>query len=126
MMSMASAQNRAVTNDPGCTCLEHGPPFFDAVHTRSIGVDETEGRYADVTLCTCPRCRRTWLRYQLEYEAFTASGRWCMAPIDAALAARITPETAAAALAAAEWHIYGGSYFDHAGKRGRGRIHWGL
>jgi hypothetical protein len=49
-----------------------------------------------------------------------------MAPVDPALAATITPETAAAALAAAEWTIYGGSYFGHAGKRGRGRIHWGL
>lgn len=125
-MNSESAANAGSANDPLCPCLQHGPPFFHDAHTRFVGVDETDGRFADVTLCRCPQCARTWLRYQVEYEAFTASGRWCMAPIDPALAARITPEAAATALADAEWHIFGGSYFGHAGRRGRGRIHWGL
>jgi hypothetical protein len=126
MTNMDRAANAGSTEDPDCSCLERGPPSFDDAHTRFVGVDETDGRFADVTLCRCPRCSRTWLRYQLEYEAFTASGRWCMAPIDATLAASVKPETAAGVIAEAEWHIFGGSYFGHAGKRGRGRIHWGL
>jgi hypothetical protein len=125
MTKMESAATGESTNGPGCSCLEHGPPFFDDVHARFLGVDETDGRFADVILSRCPRCSRTWIRYQ-EYEAFTGSGRWAMAPIGVTAVAAVTPETAAALIAGAEWHIFGGSYFGHAGKRGRGQVHWGL
>jgi hypothetical protein len=93
---------------------------------RDVGVDETDGRFADVTVLRCTQCRRLWLRYHVEYEAFTAGGRWCEAVIDEATATTITPEAAPAYLAAVPWHFFGGSYFGHAGKRGRGKIHWGL
>ena len=46
--------------------------------------------------------------------------------IDDEDAAEIVPENAAEFIDAAEWYIYGGSYWGHGGKRGSGRLHWGL
>jgi hypothetical protein len=54
------------------------------------------------------------------------SGRWAEAPIDEASASTMTPEAAPEFIHAAEWHVFGGSYHWHAGKRGKGRRHWGL
>jgi hypothetical protein len=107
-----------------CPCLEHGPQDTTARHY--VGCDETAGRFADVTLTRCGRCGRLWLRYQLEYEGFSGSGRWAETPIDENAAAEVKPETAAAILDGAPWYRFGGSYYEHAGKRGRGRLHWGL
>jgi hypothetical protein len=95
------------------------------VEERYLGCDQTEGRFADVTLRRCSACRMTWLRYQVEYEAFTGSGRWAEIPLSEADAATVTPETAAALIDASPWHIYGGSYYGHAGKRGSGTMRWG-
>lgn len=53
-----------------CHCPVAGPRFPEITDARLVGVDETEGRYADVTLMRCANCNRLWLRYQLEYEAF--------------------------------------------------------
>jgi hypothetical protein len=46
----------------------------------------------------------------VEYEAFTASGRWYRAIVSSDTAEHITPETAAEALARSEYRIFGGSY----------------
>jgi hypothetical protein len=89
-----------------CSCIDHGTPSPDRVDEREIDTDRTEGRYADVTLTRCTKCRRLWLRYEVEYEAFSRSGRWCEAVIDEASAATMTPEAAPAYLAAAPWHVY--------------------
>jgi hypothetical protein len=114
------------TDPTDCPCLEHGPKAPQAIPERYVGCDETDGRYADVTLTRCSRCRRLWLGYAVEYEGFSNSGRWCEAVIDDATAATMTPEAAPGFLAAAPWHVYGGSYFGHAGKRGSGAMRWGL
>ena len=108
-----------------CACLELGPKYPDVSDERDVGCDLTEGRFADVTLLRCARCGRLWLRYAVEYEAFTASGRWAEAPIDDASAANIRPETAAKFLETVDWHIRGGSYWGHTAKRNGGPIHWG-
>jgi len=107
-----------------CPCLSAGPRIPDVIDERQVGRDETEGRFADLTLRRCSRCRRLWLRYQVEYEAFTASGRWVEAPIDEATAITLTPEAAPGFLDRAEFYIYGGSYFGHAGRRSSGPIAW--
>jgi hypothetical protein len=72
------------------------------------------------------KCGQLWLRYQVEYEAFTESGRWAEAIISEEEAMNMTPEAAAGFLDAAEWHIFGGSYWGHAGQRGHGRLPWGI
>jgi hypothetical protein len=109
-----------------CRCLSEGPQRPDITDERYLGCDETSGRFADVTLRRCSRCNRLWLRYAVEYEAFTASGRWAEAPIADDDAAAITPESAAAFLDQAEFAIVGGSYYGHAGRRGRGPFRWGI
>jgi hypothetical protein len=126
MQDMSGKSDLIPTGETGCLCIDRGPRSPDAIDERFIGVDETEGRFADVRLVRCLSCQRLWLRYQVEYEAFTAAGRWAEAPIAEAEAAEITPEQAAQFIAAAPWHIYGGSYFGHAGAHGQGRVHWGL
>ncbi len=78
--------------------------------------------YGEVSLLTCRQCQRVWLRFQLEYEAFTASGRFYRGLISRKAAQQVTPENAVAILESLEWCIYGGSYFGHAGKRFEGSI----
>src|SRR5216683_7041372 len=98
------------TASTACRCLEAGPRAPDIDTPRYIGVDETEGRFADVTLERCTRCECLWLRYQVEYEAFAKSGRWAAAPIAEDAATAMTPELAAGYFDSAAWYIYGGSY----------------
>ena len=64
-----------------CTCLEEGPRHPDVVDERCVGCDETEGRFANVRVTRCVRCRRLWLRHQVEREFYTAATRWAEAPI---------------------------------------------
>src|SRR4029077_9893072 len=78
-----------------CACLVDGPQNPDVINERYIGCDKTSGRFADVTLLRCARCQRLWLRYAVEYEAFSRSGRWAAAPIDQTAAETMTPEVAA-------------------------------
>jgi hypothetical protein len=59
-------------------------------------------------------------------KAFTSSGRWAEVAIGENDAATTTPERAAAFIAAAPWHIHGGSYWGHAGRKESEWIHWGL
>jgi hypothetical protein len=109
-----------------CACLSAGPRMPDVIDERHVGCDKTEGRFADVTIRRCSRCRRLWLRYFVEYEAYSRSGRWAEAPIGEEAAGQMTPEAAAGFLDRAEFCIYGGSYYGHAGRRGRGPWRWGL
>ena len=109
-----------------CTCLQRGPKHPDVIIDRDLGSDETQGRYADVDLVRCGQCRRLWLRYHVEYEAFSRSGRWAEALIDTATAATMTATAASEFLDSADWYVFGGSYYGHAGKRGRGLLNWGL
>jgi hypothetical protein len=100
-----------------CACLELGPRQPDLIRERDIGCDETDGRFADVGLQRCARCGRLWIRYQFEFEAFSRSGRWAEALIDAATAAAMTAEAAYRFIHMAPWRIVGGSFYGHAGKR---------
>lgn len=81
-----------------------------------LGVDLTEGRFADVTVERCSQCGQLWLHYQFEFEAFTASGRWYRGLISAAQAATLTAENAAGVLESLPSYTAGGSYF-------RGDVH---
>jgi hypothetical protein len=100
-----------------CPCLERGPRHPDIIRERDLGRDDTEGRFADVDVIRCARCRQLWLRYQYEIEAFTASGRWYEAVIDEAAAAAMTTEDAYGFIKAAPWRIVGGSFYGHSARR---------
>ena len=56
------------------------------------------------------------LFYRVEYESFTASGRWYRAVISRDAAENVTPETAAETIARSEYRIFGGSYFNTPGQ----------
>lgn len=108
----------------GCVC-EQGSARFNEFETKDVGCDETDGRFADVTLNRCRTCGRTWLRYLVEYEAFSRSGRWARGLISEAAAATMTPEKAVDHLNGLDWYLYGGSYFDGIVGRRSGPMRWG-
>ena len=87
-----------------------------------IGVDETNGRYGDVSVLTCRGCRRRWLHYFAEYEAFTGSGRWILGILPDDPPLLLNPQNAVPILNTLPWYIYGGSAFHlpPPGRRARG------
>ena len=100
-----------------CECLELGPRRFDEAF---VGIDRTSGRFGEVSVRTCRACGRRWLRYHVEYEAFTGSGRWYTGLLPDG--AEVTPEAAAPLLERLPWHVYGGSWFGTSGRRGSGPL----
>lgn len=80
-----------------------------------IGTDETNGRFGDVSIATCKTCGQQWLCYQLEYEAFSRSGRWYRGAISPDDAEAMKPEAAVTAIVKMDWYFAGGSYFNSTG-----------
>jgi len=109
-----------------CACNEAAPRHPHAIVERHVGRDETKGRFADVDVIRCGQCGQLWIKYLVEYEGFTAEGRWGSALIDEARAKTITAEEAPTYIEAAPWFVIGGSYYGHAGGRGAGKICWDL
>ena len=77
-----------------------------------VGVDLRNGRYGQVTLHRCDGCGAQWLHYQVEYEAFTRSGRWFCGRVEEGSASDLSAPNAVATLAQLPWYWVGGSYFD--------------
>lgn len=75
---------------------------------REAGVDD---RYGEVTVFRCTRCGRCWLRYFIEYEYLSASGRWFEGEISPAVAASLTANDAVGVFATMESYLRGGSAF---------------
>lgn len=99
-----------------CRCLT--PPFHHTdFESREVGVDESAGRFAEVSIEQCRACERKWLRYFFEQEAFSESGRWYRVLISDAEAASVTATTALELMSRRSWHFCGGSYFATTGKR---------
>jgi len=109
-----------------CACQEAGPRFPHAIPFRDVGRDETNGRFADVDVIRCDLCGQLWIKYLVEYEGYTAEGRWGAAPIVEARAMTITPEEAPEYIEGAPWLIYGGSHYGHGRRRGVGGLRWDL
>ena len=105
-----------------CICLNE-PMSYDQYHNvRFVGVDETNGRFGEVNIRQCKTCERLWLHYFVEYEAFTASGRYFMGLITRDAADTLSPSDAVEYLNQLDWYLFGGSYFH--GKKGKsnGRV----
>src|SRR5579872_34455 len=100
-----SATERALPPVTSCTC-EYGQAPYTEFESRELGVDDTEGRFAEVTLERCKTCRRLWLRYFVEYEAFSRSGRWARGLISEEDAASMTPEAAEPYLRSLDSYLY--------------------
>lgn len=107
-----------------CSCHSADASFRQFALRRYVGVDETDGRYADVEVHRCVGCGLLWLRYHVEYEGFSKSGRWARGQITEAEAGAMTPEAAGDAFTHMSGYLYGGSYID--GKCGyrRGAMRW--
>ena len=108
-----------------CRCM--APPFdFADFDSEPLGIDQTNGRFAEVSVETCRACGAKWLRYFVEFEAFTASGRWYRGLVTAERLRTLTPELAVTLLESLPWYFYGGSYFQTTGRRGSGRVFFDL
>ena len=105
-----------------CSC--HTPPLhYSDYESEYLGIDRTNGRFGEVTLERCTKCKAYWLRYFVEYESFSESGRWYRGLIPKEDIPQITPENSVAFLTSLDWYLYGGSYFRTTGKIGNGTIY---
>lgn len=99
------------------------PPFdFMDYDSEPLGIDDTNGRFGEVSVETCKACGRKWLHYLVEYEALSNSGRWYRGLVTAEMLRGLKPESAVALLESLPWHFYGGSYFQTTGRKGSGRV----
>jgi hypothetical protein len=99
-----------------CLCLQ--PPFnYKDFDSRKIGVDQTKGRFGEVSIETCKACGRQWLHYFVEYEGVSNSGRWYRGLVSEEVTRTVTPDTAVSVLERLEKRFAGGSYFDSPGFR---------
>lgn len=106
-----------------CDCEQAGTRF-DQFEARSVGCDESSGRFAEVEVWRCLACGRDWLRYSMEHEAFSRSGRWTRGLITGSQAAAVTAESAVAVLSGLPWRLEGGSYYDGVVTRRAGPLAW--
>ena len=56
-----------------CLCYD-AKARYTVFCEQPIGTEQAH--YADISLLTCNYCRSIWLRFLLEYEAFSGSGRY--------------------------------------------------
>jgi hypothetical protein len=97
------------------------PPFsYLDYESVSLGVDMTKGRYGEVTVETCKACGSLWLRYFVEWEWFSESGRWFRGLVTAEMIGGLKPEQTPELLSSLPWYFYGGSYFRTLGRVGSG------
>ncbi|MBD2464110.1 hypothetical protein H6G89_24210 [Oscillatoria sp. FACHB-1407] len=101
-----------------CRCLTG---VFNSL--EQIGAVHLDDRFAEVSIQICRQCGQPWLRYFYENEAFTASGRWYLAPLQPDELAQLKPENAKTILEAKPWYYCGGSYFDGRVSRTSGTIY---
>ena len=104
-----------------CRC-QTPPLFYGNYMVCFIGTDMTDCRYGEVSIEKCIHCNSKWLKYFVEYEGFSKSGRWFMCLINNDDIDTITPENSVDYLDKADWYIYGGSYYESSGKIGSGKI----
>ena len=119
-----TAQQLGETPSVACPC-ESPEARYTQFEERSVGCDETNGRFGEVTIERCHDCHRFWLKYQVEYQAFSESGRWGRGLIEEGMIEKITPENALDVLHSLPWFILGGQYWRKA-ERFTGRAHWDL
>jgi len=112
MQRLADVVDRYVN----CPCMTPPIDHRDFVKTE-LGMDQTQGRFADVAIDRCKHCGALWLVYHYELEGISKSGRWYRGLITSVHAAAATAGNALRILEGLGWHLYGGSYYDTTGKR---------
>ncbi len=109
-----------------CGCASATAQHRSFEEWRTLDPDLTEGRYADVSILKCRKCGQLWLRYFVEYEAFSRSGRWGRGRIDEARALTIQPHEGASFLAELPSYLFGGSRFNGQQGERSGPMEWGI
>lgn len=104
-----------------CAC-EELPPNYKNYISSYLGQDKTNGRYGDVTIEKCKHCNRNWVKYFVEFESFSESGRFYKGIVDDKDFPKLTAKNAIKYIENLEWYIYGGSYFSTSGKFGEGQV----
>ena len=110
--------------DASCNCESPDARYQQFRSWRILPCDDTDGRFGDVSILECIDCRQLWLRYAVEYEGFSNSGRWARGKIEDARARGIRSGEAVDFLAGLPSYLYGGSRFGKAGT-GSGAMNWG-
>ena len=104
-------------------CICKKPPFsYLNYDTHELGIDEANGRFAEVAIQTCKHCGTQWLNYFIEIEGFSSNIKWFKAIIDDSLIDSLTPENALENISKAEWYFYGGSYYGAGVAVGSGEV----
>ncbi len=117
---------RVIVDHTTCICASAAAQYDSFTVWRELEPDLTEGRYADVKISKCRTCGQLWLRYFVEYEAFSRSGRWARGRIEEARALTIQPHEGPSFLARLPSYLYGGSWFDGEEGERSGPMHWGI
>lgn len=109
-----------------CSCCQ--PPDyqsdFDVKHFGEY--DDTNGRFGEVSIETCKKCGTKWLRYFVEYEAFSRSQRCYRGIMTEEISRKVTPQNAASIIEGLEWWISSGSFFDGKHNKGSGQLQLGI
>ncbi|RYU95723.1 hypothetical protein [Emticicia agri] len=104
-----------------CPCKN--PPFsYLNYDTVELGIDETNGRFAEVSIQNCKHCQTIWLHYFVEIEGFSGNIKWFKAIIDDTVLDSLTVENALEHIERAAWYFYGGSYYGSGISVGSGKI----
>ncbi|WP_374461960.1 hypothetical protein [Chryseobacterium taeanense] len=98
----------------GCSCEKPNSNYTE-YRSSELGIDHTNGRYAEVSFQQCKLCQRIWIHY-------SKSGRWYKGIVSKKDRPNITPENAVEYLESLEWYVYGGSYFESTGEFGQGKL----
>ena len=109
-----------MTEEQPCSCSKKTYGFTAKPVSCNVGGYTTNGRYGWVYMKCCALCGRVWLYYEVEYAAFTNSGRWFRGVVGEESINAVTPENATQILAGMEWYIRGGCWFDSGGEVGTG------
>jgi hypothetical protein len=109
--------------DVFCKCCT--PPFNASDFLIvELGTDVSSGKWGDVTVEQCKACYTYWIKYLYENEAFSKSGRWFRAVLADNWRYSISSESVIAYLEQLDWYYYGGSYYETAGKKGKGTLNF--
>ena len=107
-------------------CICHKPPFsYLNYETLALGIVETNGHFAEVSIQTCKHCGTKWLNYFVEIEGFSSNIKWFKAIVEDLIVDSITTENALKYIEKARRYFYGGYYYGSGISIGSGKINVG-
>ena len=100
-----------------CQC--NAPPFdYRNFQSNYVGMDN---HYAEIQIDQCKECGNRWLKYLIEEEHFSKSGRWWRIKLTDD-SVKIDKEDARRFIERQTTCFIGGSYFGHSGRLFEGKI----